>query len=444
MGGKKGHGETGILTRREFVRRSGAGAGALAAAGTLGPLLGACGDDGVSPFVPGANPEVVVVGAGAFGGWTALHLQRMGARVTLVDQHGPGNSRSTSGDETRGIRSAYGNNFLWTEWANRAIERWKAFDEEWAEELGGGATFHSAGDLILRPVWTEFLQRTRENFDLHRVPYEILFPEDIAERWPAIRTEGMGVALFEPGAGVARARHACGAVAEVLRRSGGELLLARAEPGTEGNGLLRDVVLHPGESFLPEGDAGTPADGVLPAQVFVFALGPWFPKAFPELLEQRITIPMGHVYYYGTPEGDDRFSHPEMPSWNVPGITGWPSLPVEPSGFRVRVGGRDGGTDADATTREVPESYHGAPRALLAERFPDLADAPLLDSRACHYEITREREWIMDRHPRWSNVWVVGAGNAEGFKFGPVVGEYVAARILGNDPYPGLAHRFRL
>ena len=26
-----------------------------------------------------------VVGAGAFGGWTALHLLRRGARVTLLD-----------------------------------------------------------------------------------------------------------------------------------------------------------------------------------------------------------------------------------------------------------------------------------------------------------------------------------------------------------------------
>lgn len=44
--------------------------------------------------------HVAVVGAGAFGGWTALYLLRRGARVSLVDAWGPGNSRSSSGDET--------------------------------------------------------------------------------------------------------------------------------------------------------------------------------------------------------------------------------------------------------------------------------------------------------------------------------------------------------
>jgi glycine/D-amino acid oxidase-like deaminating enzyme len=29
--------------------------------------------------------RVAVIGAGAFGGWTALHLARAGARVTLID-----------------------------------------------------------------------------------------------------------------------------------------------------------------------------------------------------------------------------------------------------------------------------------------------------------------------------------------------------------------------
>jgi glycine/D-amino acid oxidase-like deaminating enzyme len=49
-------------------------------------------------------PRVAVVGAGAFGGWTALQLRRLGAQVTLFDAWGPGNARSSSGGETRVIR----------------------------------------------------------------------------------------------------------------------------------------------------------------------------------------------------------------------------------------------------------------------------------------------------------------------------------------------------
>src|ERR1051326_7529235 len=56
----------------------------------------------------GRKTHVAVIGAGAFGGWPALHLLRSGARVTLVDEWGPGNSRASSGGETRIIRGTYG------------------------------------------------------------------------------------------------------------------------------------------------------------------------------------------------------------------------------------------------------------------------------------------------------------------------------------------------
>src|SRR6185436_3157964 len=87
------------LDRRDFLKVAGVGTGAVLAGCASAPGFLRAGR---------ASSNIVVVGAGAFGGWTALNLQRMGARVTLVDMFGPGNSRATSGDETRGVRSSYG------------------------------------------------------------------------------------------------------------------------------------------------------------------------------------------------------------------------------------------------------------------------------------------------------------------------------------------------
>jgi NADPH-dependent 2,4-dienoyl-CoA reductase/sulfur reductase-like enzyme len=85
------------MKRRDFLRKTGLGAGALAAGGAGGLVAGcapgsAAAGAGPGPVLAGApavhtagsGPDVVVVGAGAFGGWTALNLQEMGARVTLV------------------------------------------------------------------------------------------------------------------------------------------------------------------------------------------------------------------------------------------------------------------------------------------------------------------------------------------------------------------------
>src|SRR6202030_1893525 len=69
-------------------------------------------------------------------------------------------------------------------------------------------------------------------------------------------------------------------------------------------------------------------------------------------------------------------------------------------------------------------------RATLAERFPALAIAPLVESRVCQYENTSNGDFLIDRHPEFDNVWLVGGGSGHGFKHGPSLGEYVAARVI--------------
>src|SRR5882672_10957796 len=69
--------------------------------------------------------DVAVIGAGVFGAWTAYTLQRAGHRVALIDAYGSGNSRSSSGDESRIIRMGYGVDELYTRSAVRSLHPWK-------------------------------------------------------------------------------------------------------------------------------------------------------------------------------------------------------------------------------------------------------------------------------------------------------------------------------
>jgi sarcosine oxidase len=420
------------IDRRTFLRRTGAGAGTLALAGGMSGLVTGCGEDERSAAVPalstaGRGRDVVVVGAGTFGAWTAYYLQQMGARVTLVDLYGPGNSRSTSGDETRGVRTAYGDRTQWTDWARRSIQRWKDFDAEFARDMGGQVYFPT-GDLILRDEWGDFLEQTRTTWDSLGIGYEVLDMDEVRRRWPVFGLDGLEVALYEPDAGVARARAATQRVAAIFRNRGGEMRIGRALPGSAAGGRLSELALE--------------GEGTLGAELFVFALGPWFPKTFPDIMG-GLRIPMGNVYYFGVPPGDGRFSWPNLPSWGIAGVTGWPNLPPDQRGFRVRTGGR-AGDDPDTSVRWIPEEYHEQARQVLAQYFPAMAEAPLLETRSCHYEFSATRDWIVDRHPEWENVWIAGGGNAEGFKFGPMLGELVAGRVLGDDRFPELAESFKL
>jgi sarcosine oxidase len=228
---------------------------------------------------------------------------------------------------------------------------------------------------------------------------------------------------------VVRSRRACEAVAEVFRQEGGTIRIGRAECPPAVDGRVARIPVMPGDDVA--------------ADTFVFACGPWLWKVFPELLGNRMRTPMGHVYYFGTPAADNRYTFPNMPSWNFPGVTGWPALAPDNRGFRIRTGGR-GHTDPDTVERWIDPEQFQRPRELIAQRFPGLVDAPLLETRACHYESSISRNFIIDRVPEVENVWIAGVGNAEGFKMGPVAGEYVANRVLGRPTAAILDEQFAM
>src|SRR5262245_22917889 len=195
------------IDRRDFIKM-GAASGALLALPQTGTA------EAGAPAIVNAAPEVVVIGAGVWGGWTAFYLTRMGAAVHVVDAYGPGNSRATSGDETRGIRSSYGTNETWVKWAKEAIKRWPLFDEEWAKPLKRRLYFPT-GDIILRASATDtMITGTRQSWDKFGFKYEMLNIDEIRYRFPQIKTDMFTAGLYEPDAGVARARRSCEVVAE--------------------------------------------------------------------------------------------------------------------------------------------------------------------------------------------------------------------------------------
>lgn len=447
----------GALKRRDFLMAAGLGVGAVA--GSANSVEAA--PRRTFPAVSPPSSRVVVIGAGAFGGWTAYHLRKNhGVHVTLVDAFGPGNSRATSGDESRGVRSSYGDKAapvgeLWSAWARRSMHLWPAFDREWGHDLKS-QMYWKTGDLFMRSEWEPSIKRTREIWEKAKVPFEVLTPDECRYRWPQINIEEINSILYEPDAGVVRARRATQAVASIVTRAlGVKLIISRAKPGPLVDGKMHEVTLLNGDK--------------LRADAFVWACGPWLPKTFPELLASRMRVPLGQVVYYGTPTGSDRFTFPNMPSYNFPGVTGWVALPEDSRGFRVRgtefvarppaaAGGPaapvgappnpnrvptdPAQNDPDSSVRWFDINANTRQREFITRRFPDMKNAPVLETRCCHYELTSNRNFMIDLVPDTSNVWIAGGGNSEAFKSGPVIGEYVAHRVVGIHGDPDIANGF--
>jgi glycine/D-amino acid oxidase-like deaminating enzyme len=173
----------------------------------------------------------------------------------------------------------------------------------------------------------------------------------------------------------------------------------------------------------------TEGGSTVSAETFVFACGPWLPKLFPALLGDRIFPTRQEVYFFGVPAGDTRFASPAMPTWisQDDEFYGMPDL--ESRGFKAALDRHGPPFDPDTGSRVTTPEGLVAVRASLAQRFPALKDAPVVETRVCQYENTSNGDFLIDRHPEFDNVWLVGGGSGHGFKHGPALGEYVTARI---------------
>jgi len=187
----------------------------------------------------------------------------------------------------------------------------------------------------------------------------------------------------------------------------------------EGRGRITSLKTSSGEEI----SAGT----------FVFACGPWLPKLFPDVLADRMFISRQEIFFFGVPAGSLQFAPPALPTWLYlrDEFYGMPDL--ESRGFKVADDHHGPIVDPDTQPRMASVQAIAAARNFIAKRFPALKNAPIVESRVCQYENTSNGDFLIDRHPEFENVWLIGGGSGHGFKHGPSLGEYVAAQVLGKD-----------
>ena len=359
--------------------------------------------------------KIVVVGAGAFGGWTALELLRRGAQVTLVDAWGPGNTRASSGGETRVIRATYGNQAIYTRMAIQALARWREYDRSFQTEW-----LRMTGVLWMLRRDDAFGAASVVAFRAERHPIDVLSVAAARRRYPQINFDGVASVLFEPEAGYLLARRACEHVAARVVAEGGAYVPGAVKGPLRFSRRVTSVPLIGG--------------GTIDADGFVFACGPWLGSLFPDEVGSAIRSTRQDVFYFGTPPGDRRYSEEGLPIWLDMGTRVMYGIPGNANrGFKVA--DDTSGPPIDPTTGSrvpLPAGLRRV-RAFLARRFPKLAGAPLLGTEVCQYEATADSHFVIDRHPRAPNVWIAGGGSGHGFKMGPVIGEMVAAAVLGQS-----------
>ena len=365
--------------------------------------------------------SIAVIGAGAFGSWTALYLLRNGFKVTLVDAWGPGHARSSSGDETRVIRSTYGANEIYFDLNVRALALWKENQIRLGKQF-----FHNTG-----VVWFCYEEKTPLVDDSipfatrHEMQYEYLTLSEIKKRFPLIHVDDLHHAYFDPFGGYLKARESVQAVADAFVNEGGRYLQAQVQPGRTIEERLDSVTLSNGN--------------YLQADNYIFACGSWLGKLFPNILSDIITCTKQEVYYFGVP-AEKATGFDNLPVWvDVDGKDFYYGIPGNAyRGFKLGVDIRGEKFDPTSGDHTYNSETLAKARAFVAHRFPDLKNAPLTESRVCPYENSPDGNFVFDLLPGTINAFILGGGSGHGFKHGPALGELVANVLAGKEKIPSL------
>ena len=373
------------------------------------------------------NYDVVVLGAGVFGAWTAYSLRLAGVSVLLIDSYGPGNSRASSGGESRIIRLGYGPDEIYSRSAQRSLVLWQQLFEK------TGSFFEQTGLLWLAGEDDAYCEATLETLQRLNANVERLDHDELVRRYPQLELGPVAWGLLEPDAGVLLARRAVQAVAAQAQTIGVEYLQEMVVPPATTTGKLESIKTSSGKQIV--------------ADHFVFACGPWLPKLFPDLLGERIHVTRQEVIFLGVPPGDDSFNQGVMPTWIDFNELVYAMPNLDGRGFKIAIDAHGPSFDPDSGERVVTSSGLSAVREFLARRVPRLANAPVTETRVCQYENTSNGDFLIDRHPEMENVWLIGGGSGHGFKHGPAVGEYVVQMLSGTgqpEPRFSLASKERV
>jgi len=357
-----------------------------------------------------------VIGAGLTGLCAAWAVARRGREVLVLEQAEVGHQGGGSHGSCRIFRFGY-DDPDYVRLVGRARALWPDL-----EDACGSVLLHPTPQLTFGPALPGVLAAMRQA----GAPCELLPAPEAAARFPGVAADGD--VLYEPDSAVIAADRTLAGLAALVSR-GGEV-----RTGTAVTGLADD-----GRRVLVRTGSGR----VLANRVIVCA-GPWTAGL---LAPFGVTVPGGATLEqvaYLVPAGQAQ-GRPLPESQGMPIFVHYGGefpygLPV-PGSDRYKLGLHHSGPPAG------PDGQDRSPDAVLADRIQSAArqflpghnPVPVAAER-CLYDNTPDTDFVVDKI---GNI-VIGSGTSgHGFKFGPLLGEWLASLAGGQDD-AGVPGRFAL
>ncbi|HKP54488.1 MAG TPA: N-methyl-L-tryptophan oxidase [Chloroflexia bacterium] len=356
--------------------------------------------------------DTVVVGGGVMGLATAYSLLKRGLRrVIVLERETIGHDRAASTDNTKAIRYEYAEWEQYSLMVGRAIELWREL-----EARSGAELYVNSGVLCWGRDEARYARKSFKTLSRLGLPIREVSLEEMCQLYPEFSPADITYATVNTEGGFLRASRCVSTLATLVREMGGEIREGCHVTGLSQRGQATEVEVSGGERVA--------------ASHLVLAAGAWGASLLPSM---GITLPLSAhkqqvMYISGLP---DSFSAGRFPVFlNLD--NDFYGFPLDEAGL-LKVSVHYPGPLVDPDVPEPPNpGYDDTLRALVRTYIPRAAEGRVPLSRVCMYAMTPDEDFILDRVPGYESVFVAAGFSGHGFKFGPVIGDMMAALVLGE------------
>jgi glycine/D-amino acid oxidase-like deaminating enzyme len=353
--------------------------------------------------------RVAIVGGGIAGLSLAWALVKRGHAVDLFEQGPLPNPVSSSFDEHRITRHAYGALAGYGALMPAAFRTY----ERLFVDLGRRHLSDTPLTIVSRLEDNGFLDGTRSDLDQLGIGHRAIAVSDWASRLPVLNLDGVRDVLETDGAGVLFASRIVTDLVNWLSEQPG----VRLYPSTPVTAI--------------DADAGrvTTIDGSYAADLVVVAAGAWVDRLLPQLAGQLVPSRQAVLYLAPPPDLAEAWGRASV-IVDQGAEHGAYILPPR-QGTRLKIGDH-------AFTRLGHGSDDRVPRpedtrvveAAAAAIFRDFERYRRLEAKVCYYTVTEDERFVVS--PIGSAGYVLSACSGHGFKLGPLIASGLAAVISGE------------
>jgi glycine/D-amino acid oxidase-like deaminating enzyme len=362
--------------------------------------------------------QVIVVGSGINGVAGAIELRKRGHNVTLIDPGPLPHALAASTDISKAVRAAYGADEDYTELAERSINLWRKWNEEFGIEL-----YHEVGVMFVRRREMQPGDFEYESFKtLERRGHKVarMNSAQLWKRFPAWNPELFRDGVLELEAGYAESGRVVAALIERANSAGIELReSSKFSRLDEGDDRVKGIVLDNGERIA--GDR------------VVMTVGAWTPYLLP--FTKKFFRASGQPVFHLKPPRRDLFVPERFPVFGADiTATGYYGFPLDRDGI-VKIANHGPGREMppESPQRAVTAKEEENLREFLSWAFPALAEAPIVYTRVCMYCETHDGNFWIARDPEREGLVIAAGDCGHGFKFAPVLGEIIADAVEGKS-----------